>query len=159
MAGLAFGLAALAFCSVFALLHDTSRSRPTFDGKTMVAFSMVPVTLAASAAAFLVGFLLWCALVAIRRSGSRGFALLAGAIIGAVSHPVTWLLLQQFSPANVPDSRPGLSTIFSLILVGWLTVPLAAVVGLFLPRLLRSFGFPPRGIAKGPGISLEDRLD
>ena len=71
-----------------------------------------------------------------------------------------WLLLQQFSPANVPEpGRPGLCTIFSLLFVGWLTIPLAAAVGLLLPRVLRAFGFPPRDAGKRPGIPIEERLE
>ena len=158
-AGLIFGLTALALVSSIALTHDFSRSRPNFDGKTMIALDMTRVALAASAAAFVVGSLAWVVLIAIGRGESRGLALMAGAIVGSLSHPVTWLLLQRFSPANVPDSRPGLCTIFSLILVGWLTIPLAAVVGLLLPRILRAFGFPSRGAGKTPGIPPQDRLE
>ncbi|MBM4377918.1 MAG: hypothetical protein FJ086_01215 [Deltaproteobacteria bacterium] len=93
-------------------------------------------------AAFLAGTVTWI-LVARgpgRVSGLRGA--LAGALAATLAHPLRWALL--FAGIG-PDERAtsvadmvGVLIVASLILVGWLTVPVGAILGEGMARWLRT---------------------
>lgn len=101
----------------------------------------------AGAGSFLTAVPIWGLIV---RPGLEGFwrGLIAGGIIGIVAHPVTWCLLMWFVlPASGGNSgepirilAAPLAALFfsfwSLLILGWLTFPVAATVGGFLGLLV-----------------------
>lgn len=107
--------------------------------------------LAAPAAAFATGALLWWQM--LERSGTRtiGRGALAGGLAGALAHYPCWLMLMFAAAAchavfpgcmasvGGPPIDPlnalwaaGVYSLFSLYFVGWLTVPAGAVIGAVL---------------------------
>lgn len=96
------------------------------------------VPLAASLGAFLVGLVLWS-----RRATSRWRSTLIGALTGGLAHPVAWYLAILWNWATGSTSSLGEAPLdpidglwgclvlsaWSLLLVGWITVPAGALVG------------------------------
>jgi hypothetical protein len=94
-------------------------------------------------AAFLTGFGLWWSLLSLRPQVTVLYGLIAGALIGILAHPVAWYLAMlwlyfsgETSSLGEPTFTPlegliyaPLSSLLSLIAVGWLSVPLGLVGG------------------------------
>lgn len=115
----------------------------------------------AGVAAFVTPFAFWWLLVARRAQATVRGGALAGALSGAVAHYVCWYLLIlsrnacywlwggcRSSLGEPPiDPLNGLwgalaLTFWSLLYLGWVTVPLAALIGAFLAR--RQFAAEPK---------------
>lgn len=96
--------------------------------------------LAAAAGSFFTAVPVWRLIV---RPGLEGFwrGLIAGGVIGLLSHPATWCLFIWFYvPTHSRESdepipfyaAPIVSLMFSfwsLLIIGWLSFPLAATIG------------------------------
>lgn len=107
---------------------------------------MIPLTVLSAG---LVGAGLFRLLVARRESTVR--AVVAGALVGLLVHPVAWYLGMMYlyvteGAQEIPKLNPitGLLTafmlgFFSLLRAGWITVPLGGLAGLLLAWLLRRF--------------------
>ena len=94
-------------------------------------------------AAFLTGFILWWSLMTLRPRVSLLFGLLVGALIGILAHPVAWylaILWMYFSgetgslgeaPLNPVEGilYAPVYALPSLLIVGWLSVPLGLIGG------------------------------
>jgi hypothetical protein len=107
-----------------------------------------PLVVASGVAAFAVSFVVWRLLCGSGHpvSGRRGA--LAGALTGLLAHPVAWYLALVWNyllghtsslgdtPSGPLESLAGclVMTFWSLLIVGWLTVPAGAVVGFLLAR-------------------------
>lgn len=104
----------------------------------------------AGVAAFLAGAGLFRAFVVGRESLLRGGV--AGALVGIVAHPLAWylLLLQTYvsgarSSLGEPTVGPVYGvygafafSIWSWLLAGWLTVPVAGLIGIFTSAVLQA---------------------
>jgi hypothetical protein len=107
-----------------------------------------PLVVASGLSASAVGLLLWRLLCATSQSVSRRRGALAGALTGLLAHPVAWYLALVWNyllghtsslgdtPSGPLESLAGclVMTFWSLLIVGWLTVPAGAVVGFLLAR-------------------------
>ena len=94
-------------------------------------------------AAFLTGFVLWWSLMTLRPRVNLLFGLLAGALIGILAHPVAWylaILWMYFSGETGSLGEPTVNPLEgllyapiyalpSLLIVGWLSVPLGLIGG------------------------------
>jgi hypothetical protein len=94
-------------------------------------------------AAFLTGFVLWWSLMTLRPRISILFGLLVGALIGILAHPMAWylaILWMYFSgetgslgeaPLNPVEGvfYAPVYALPSLLIVGWLSVPLGLIGG------------------------------
>jgi hypothetical protein len=89
--------------------------------------------------AFLSGLLGWWLLAAKRPSPMRG--LLVGTAAGVAAHPACWFLILLFDGSGWKDLLvlPLLTGSFTLIIVGWVTVPLPALAGFALGRWYGAF--------------------
>ena len=138
VAGLFFGI--LGFACAFAIFQNA-------QGEGWEAFPEC-----AGVAASLTGFLSWWALLARPCAYSLRRGLLAGALVGLLSHPLAWyfaILVNYFSGAmpsgdEAMDPLQGLlgAVVFSLgswACVGWLTLPLGMVAGAALTPLTKWF--------------------
>lgn len=112
--------------------------------------------IAAALAAGLLGALCWRLLVGAATTRLLQRGAIAGALTGALAHPLTWYLLILYFYATGAQSSLGEPTLNpiegvpgslvlslgSLLVVGWLTVPLGALCGALLAyvRLRRSSG-------------------
>ncbi len=89
--------------------------------------------LAAPLGAFLSGMGAWWWVAARAREVSGGRGALAGALAGCVSHPLSWgllfLLLDTTDGAPVKAESVVVLSLMSLVVIGWLTVPLGALLG------------------------------
>jgi hypothetical protein len=107
-----------------------------------------PLAVASGLSAWAVSLLLWRLLCATSQPVSRRRGALAGALTGLLAHPVAWYLALVWNyllghtsslgdkPSNPLESLAGclVMTFWSLLIVGWLTVPAGAVVGFLLAR-------------------------
>jgi hypothetical protein len=120
---------------------------------------MVP---SSGASAFVVGALVWWALIARRSSPRPARGAACGALVGVLSHPIAWYLVlvvhwlgDARSSLGEPPADPftavlGAATfsVWSLLLTGWLTVPVATLVGWLLA--FRSKGASRAGDVSAP---------
>ena len=98
----------------------------------------------AAAAAFMTGTLMWRLLLWRRAKGWRARGWVTGLIIGLCSHPIAWFLSLSSAVTGqrlvTPSAELSGSAFFgglaysfgSLLMLGWLTVPVSLVVGAVL---------------------------
>jgi hypothetical protein len=103
--------------------------------------------IAAPLAAFLIGGLFWKLLIKEKINNIR--IVITGILSGSISHYLTFILsgvignIQYLTMGNtsytpsIPDMlvRSAAMTLFSLLFVGWLTIPYAIITGFILNRM------------------------
>ncbi len=105
------------------------------------------MVLAAAAAAFMTGVLLWRILLWRRANGRRARGWVTGMWVGILSHPVALFLTLAFfdigDQFQMPNRGQVLSAFFggavysygSLLALGWLTVPVGICLGAVMAPL------------------------
>lgn len=134
LASLAFALAGAMCASVVLILSP--HEDPKLGG----------LIVTAAAGSFLTAAPVWRLIV---RPGLEGFwrGLIAGGVIGLLAHPMTWCLLMWFWVPNSASREPieffaaPIAALFfsfwSLLILGWISVPFGAIVGGFMGLLAR----------------------
>jgi len=101
---------------------------------------------AAPVAAFITGWIFWEIFQGNQKKLKISKALLAGLFAGSVSHYLCWLIIvigmniRHVFHGNAAESLFTIVTgcfaltFFSLMFYGWLTVPMAVIIGVFLVK-------------------------
>lgn len=130
-------------------------SMPALNGIASSAYDVVVFSLAAALASLLIGLLFWWLFIIGPGQFSRVRGVLVGSLSSLVAHPLTWFLAVVVAPHRGMNSFlnlvltqtlmeelqaiPTLS-IYSLVLVGWLTALIGGVVGGILVGVVARIG-------------------
>jgi hypothetical protein len=124
----------------------------------------------AAAGSFLAGFVVWWQYVALPGRTGAGRGAVAGLATGLLAHPATWYLficlnwalirlnlrtgpIEGDEPLNPLNGLAGavVFSVISLVLLGWLTIPVGGLTGALIGRVRRVR--PAKGTLDGAGVA------